>query len=238
MEREQKWKRERASTDNIARTDATGRAAPEVPDVLLLQQIAGNRAVGDLIATMQRLGLEDAKDLWHHLVGDDRENDKDPAEESEEVALHAKQVMEVGAAAFNHVAEQAKLQGNGEQLAKARELAEHFQRGGELIETGERIFIKGAKVAKVIRQLDEMSAACKDVRDADLTEPGEQRKGARALDTLFGSAGELAGELVPDGPWKGYFSFLQGFKQYDFFGHWADFIHHYTGHLGEASTAP
>jgi hypothetical protein len=44
---------------------------------------------------------------------------------------------------------------------------------------------------------------------------------------MFGGAGELASEL-PDGPCSGYFTLLLCFRQYNFIGHWADFVQDYT----------
>jgi hypothetical protein len=200
---------------------------------LRLQKTAGNRAVASV--AVQSLGVEDVKDWWHHLKGDDKENEKDPAEQSEDIALHAKELTEAGQAAFGHMAAEAMRRGDSEGLAKAQEIAERFKHGGELLETGSKIFSKANKAAKVLRQLDEMRKACEELNDADLSDPRQQRRGANALDRLFGGAGELAKELLPDGPWTGYFTFLEGFKKYDFFGHWTEFIHDYTDRLDKAS---
>jgi hypothetical protein len=120
-------------------------------------------------------------------------------------------------------------------LSKAKEAAAQFKHGGELIETGEKVFTKAGRAAKVIRELDEMAEACQRLADADLSDPKQQKQRARALDDLFGGAGKVASELLPDGPRSGYFTFLQGFKQYDFFGHWAEFVHNYTDRLEAAS---
>ena len=198
MHKQQSQSRQSHSRQSHSTVTGLARARSNTPydasRVLALQQAVGNRAVLRLMATqattVQRFGLDDIKDAWHHVKGDDKEEDaKDPTQQSEDVARHAKQVAKVGEVAFEKLAKEAKVRGDSEGFSKATEAAEQFKHGGELLETGEKVFTKAGKAAKVIRELDEMAEACRRLADADLSDPEQQRMGASAFDDLFGGAG-------------------------------------------------
>lgn len=202
--------------------------------VLRLQRRAGNRATAQLL---QRFGVDDVKDAYKHVqdwLHPDKktpEAEADWTENSEEVARHAKQAIELSKAAYEHAASEAMRTGNSEALEQARRASEQVEEAGKLLESGERVFKWGAKTAKVIQELDEMYEAAEKLKDADLGDPATQRDAAAALDTLAGGFGKLGGEITSGSPVKGYFDFLAEFSGAHFFAHWAGFVHNYTDRI-------
>lgn len=215
---------QKRDTDHIPWRIAIEKRLKDVPKEVL--EAAKDRLKG---------AADEVEGLYHRVKGDDKESEKDPGEQAEELTKQAKRVLEVGEAAFDHIAEQAQQRNDTEGLKKAREAAEQFKQGAERLEAGEQLIAKANKAAKVLRQLEAMKKAGEALRDNDLSDPAQQKRGAEALDELFSGAGDLASELLPDGPWSEYFTFLKGFKEYNFFGHWADFIHDYTQRAYEAA---
>ena len=225
----------------------SGRPAPDPRlSVLRLQRSAGNRAAAGLVVAareqqLQRFGLNDVKDAYKHFK-EWRERDhptekdyEDWQENSEDVSLHAKQMLDAAKTVYERAAEEAMRRGNSEALAAAHESAEKIEKTTKLLESGEKVFKYGVKTVEVIDELQKMYDAAVILEDADLGNPATQQQAANAADELFGGFGKLGSMLLPETPAKGYFDFLAAFAKYNFFGHWAEFTHSYTDRIMHAA---
>jgi DNA repair ATPase RecN len=227
---------------------AVARGNPSYGALQQLQRTAGNQATAayvraQLTAThgLQRVGLSDVVDAYHHVrdwFHRDKpkpEEEEDWSENSEDVARHGKQVLEVAQFAYQHLANEAQRHGNSHALREANEAVERIERVSGYLETGEKIFKTSVKTFKIIQECSEMLEAARALADADLGDPKTQQRAAEALDKLAGGFGHLGSELLPATPAKAYFDFLGKFSSARFFAHWTEFIHDYTGRIDAAS---
>lgn len=220
------------------------RGNPPYGGLQRLQRTAGNQATtayvrAQLTAThgLQRVGVSDLVDAYHH-VRDWFHRDKpkpedyeDWSENSEEVARHSKQALEVAQFAYKHLASEAQRQGNSHALREANEAVERIERASGYLESAEKVFKTSVKTFKIIQECGEMLEAARTLGEADLGDPKSQQRAAEALDKLAGGFGHLGSELLPATPAKAYFDFLGQFSSARFFAHWTEFIHDYTGRI-------
>jgi hypothetical protein len=221
------------------RVDPSAGGAPA--GLLRLQRLAGNRAVAGLATTVQRAddyqpgdaapGITEQKSsvsvmTWFkeakkHLFTSDEDKKKAEAgehwaEDSKEAALHAQLVLDATERALRVLARQQ----GGAGPSKAREMADSVKDAAEKVKKGDEAFAKGVEWYEKVELARKLVKAAEAADKADpRTDP---RGAAKAFDELFGTLGEVMGEL-PKGPWSAYGDLLKEFgKEGGFFANFAE----------------
>ena len=89
---------------------------------------------------------------------------------------------------------------------RSKKAAEYF--GGAAEKVGD---VNDA--TNVVDEINEFLDAVNEVEQLNLADGSvDPQKAGRAFDNLFATVGTL-GQRLPGGPWKGYFTFLENFKQ-------------------------
>lgn len=139
------------------------------------------------------------------------EGSQDWAEQPKDIAEHTHQVFIVGEQVADLAREKLLYAGDEEGAEKAAQFAEDMKSGGEYLEKGTKGFSWIVAKVKLAIAAHEFHEALKELNAMDDIR-ADPKRAAEAFDSLFGAAGEIASAL-PEGPWSGYFEFLEYFKK-------------------------
>jgi hypothetical protein len=193
-----------AGSMEMTQTNARESAAPGT----VQRQEEGKKAAGTI-----KESVEAATDIWghiKHLTGKEKPEEKSWHEPSEDAARHAKQAFDALEGAFEAIHEKRLYGGDEAGARKAAEIAEHFKKGGELVEAGAKGFEFIVKAYETYELFEEAKEAAKELSEVDLTKEGDRERAAQAFDKAFTVLGKI-GKRAPKGPWSAYFELLTHF---------------------------